>query len=172
MTDQPRSSNALLIAGILLIAINLRPALASVGPLVEDIRGSTGLSSLQLGLLTTLPLIAFGVCSTLTPLLTRRFGIGATLLGAMGLTFESDAPFAVRRAQHTIPLLGSPAELYAAVAQVLAFVISRRSTGARGGEHLTPRQAADLPAVPVAGRRRRSIEPAATNSSGAPPTGR
>ena len=74
-----------LVVGILFIAVNLRPALASVGPLVEDIRRDTGLSNALLGLLTTLPLIAFGVVSTLTPLFTRRFGIGGTLLGAMAL---------------------------------------------------------------------------------------
>jgi len=73
----------LLIAGIIFIAINLRPALASIGPLVEDIRATTGLSNTLLGLLTTLPLLAFGVVSTLTPLFTKRFGIGGTLLGAM-----------------------------------------------------------------------------------------
>ena len=78
-------SKPLLIAGILCIAINLRPTLASVGPLIEDIRKDTGLSNSLLGLLTTLPLIAFGVVSTLTPLFTRRFGIGGTLLGAMAL---------------------------------------------------------------------------------------
>ncbi|MCG2462330.1 MFS transporter [Flavobacteriaceae bacterium F89] len=80
-----KSTKILLIAGILCIAINLRPALASVGPLIEDIRKDTGLSNSLLGLLTTLPLIAFGVVSTLTPLFTRRFGIGGTLLGAMAL---------------------------------------------------------------------------------------
>ncbi|MGB7393934.1 MAG: MFS transporter [Pricia sp.] len=83
--NQDRPQQILLIAGILCIAINLRPALASVGPLVEDIRAATGLSSAMLGLLTTLPLIAFGAVSTLTPLATRRFGIGGTLLGAMAL---------------------------------------------------------------------------------------
>lgn len=83
--SQSRSANLLLISGILLVAVNLRPALASVGPLVEDIRRTTGMSSSQLGLLTTFPLIAFGVVSTLTPLFTRRFGIGGTLLGAMAL---------------------------------------------------------------------------------------
>jgi len=72
-----------LIIGILFIAINLRPALASVGPLIEDIRAATGLSNTMLGVLTTLPLMMFGVVSTLTPLFTRRFGIGGTLLGAM-----------------------------------------------------------------------------------------
>jgi len=71
---QAKAKNILLIVGILLIAINLRPALASVGPLIEDIRLSTGLSNGLLGLLTTLPLIAFSVMSTMTPLFTRRFG--------------------------------------------------------------------------------------------------
>ncbi len=82
---QLKSTKILLIVGILCIAINLRPALASVGPLIEDIRKDTGLSNSLLGLLTTLPLLAFGVVSTFTPLFTRRFGIGGTLLGAMAL---------------------------------------------------------------------------------------
>lgn len=80
---QKKSADILLIIGILFIAINLRPALAGVGPLVEDIRRATGLSNGLLGLLTTLPLIAFGLISSLTPLFTKRFGIGGTLLGAM-----------------------------------------------------------------------------------------
>lgn len=79
------SKNVLLIAGIVLIAINLRPALASVGPLVGTIRASTGLSNTMLGLITTLPLLAFGVLSTLTPLFSRRLGIEGTLALAMGL---------------------------------------------------------------------------------------
>ncbi|MBA2955763.1 flagellar type III secretion system protein FlhB [Nocardioides sp. MAH-18] len=58
-----------------------------------------------------------------------------------------------------------PAELFAAVAQVLAFVISRRTNGHRGGEHGTPRPNAPLPEVPKTPRRRR--EP-----SGAAPAGR
>lgn len=77
--------NILLISGILLIALNLRPALAGVGPLVGAIRDTTGLSNTMLGLLTTLPLLAFGVLSTLTPLFTRRLGIEGTLSLAMAL---------------------------------------------------------------------------------------
>ncbi|WP_306014178.1 MULTISPECIES: CynX/NimT family MFS transporter [unclassified Allomuricauda] len=80
-----KPGNMLLLAGILLIAMNLRPALASVGPLVSDIQASTGLSNGLLGLLTTLPLIAFGIISTLTPLVTRRLGMGWTLFLAMAL---------------------------------------------------------------------------------------
>lgn len=80
-----KSGQVLLIIGILLIAVNLRPALASVGPLIEDIRLATGLSNVMLGLLTTLPLLCFGVVSVLAPLFTKRFGIGGTLLGALVL---------------------------------------------------------------------------------------
>ncbi|MDR8392668.1 MFS transporter [Aliifodinibius sp. S!AR15-10] len=76
---------SLLIAGILLIGLNLRPALAGVGPLIGAIRDSTGLSNTLLGLLTTLPLLAFATLSTLTPLFTKRFGIEETLAGAMVL---------------------------------------------------------------------------------------
>src|SRR5690606_2433418 len=74
---------ALLVAGIILIAINLRPALAGVGPLIGHIRQDTGLSNPALGLLTTLPLLAFGVVSTLTSLVTRRLGIEAALAAAL-----------------------------------------------------------------------------------------
>jgi flagellar biosynthetic protein FlhB len=58
-----------------------------------------------------------------------------------------------------------PGELFAAVATVLAFVISRRSAGSYGGEHRSPRVEADLPDVPAIGRRRRI-------SSAAPISGR
>ncbi|HJQ06729.1 MAG TPA: EscU/YscU/HrcU family type III secretion system export apparatus switch protein [Nocardioides sp.] len=48
-----------------------------------------------------------------------------------------------------------PRELWAAVAQVLAFVLSRRAAGQHGGEHRTPRAAAELPEVLSAARRKR-----------------
>ena len=49
-----------------------------------------------------------------------------------------------------------PSELFAAVASVLAFVISRRSMGQYGGQHRSPRSEADLPDVPAIGRRNRT----------------
>ena len=85
VTPNNRPKQTLLILGILFIAINLRPALASVGPLISTIRENTGLSNSMLGLLTTLPLIAFGLVSTLTPLFTKRFGISITLAAALVL---------------------------------------------------------------------------------------
>jgi len=75
--------NVLLIGGILLVSFNLRPALASVGPLIDAIRETTGLSNSLLGLLTTLPLLAFGVVSAFTPLVTRRMSIEKTIAAAL-----------------------------------------------------------------------------------------
>lgn len=48
-----------------------------------------------------------------------------------------------------------PRELWAAVAQVLAFVFSRRTAGQHGGEHRTPRRSEELPEVLARGRRAR-----------------
>lgn len=82
---QQKKIKPLLLIGILVIALNLRPSLASLGPLVNSIRTSTGLSNLLLGLLTTLPLIAFGVVSMLAPVFTKKFGIGRVLFAALAL---------------------------------------------------------------------------------------
>lgn len=79
-----RIQQALLIAGIVGISLNLRPALTGVGPLIADIRQDTGLSNALLGLLTTLPLLAFGFVSAFTPLVTRRLGLERTLAAALG----------------------------------------------------------------------------------------
>lgn len=75
----------LLFIGVLLIAFNMRAAMAAVGPLAQSIGAAMGLGSSVVGLLTTLPVLAFGAISTLTPILTRRFGAATTMAWAMGL---------------------------------------------------------------------------------------
>ena len=73
------------------------------------------------------------------------------------VTIVRDVPLA--RALYTSTQVGQeiPAELFAAVAQVLAFVINRRGSGQRGGAHRSPRAESELPAVPAVGRRRRTV---------------
>lgn len=73
------TSTALLVAGIILIAANLRAPITAVGPLVGAIRESTGISGSAAGLLTTITLIAFGLVSPIAPRIARRIGIEATL---------------------------------------------------------------------------------------------
>jgi CP family cyanate transporter-like MFS transporter len=89
--EEDRRRLLLIIGGMLLVAINLRTALASVGPLVDPIMQTTGLSATAFGLLTTLPLIAFGVVSPLTPAITRRAGLGGALVLALLLIFLGTA---------------------------------------------------------------------------------
>lgn len=87
----------LVVAGCMLIATNLRPALATVGPLLDDIRAATGMSATVAGLLTSLPLLVFAAVSPLAPRLARRLGIERTLQLAMlvlaaGLALRSAGP--------------------------------------------------------------------------------
>jgi MFS transporter, CP family, cyanate transporter len=81
--EPPRMSPALLAGGVVLVAINLRPAAASIGPLLDRIETGTGLSSGWAGALATLPVLCFGLLAPLAPVLARRFGLRASIAGAM-----------------------------------------------------------------------------------------
>lgn len=87
----------LLLASLMLIALNLRPALSSLAPLLRQIEASTGLSSSAIGLLTTLPVLCLGLFAPLAPRLARRWGsertLGAILaLLACGIVLRSLLP--------------------------------------------------------------------------------
>lgn len=75
----------LLIAGILLIASTLRVTFTGAAPLLDAIRADYGLSTAQTGMLTTLPLLAFGLVSPLAAGVGRRLGIERSLLVALVL---------------------------------------------------------------------------------------
>jgi MFS transporter, CP family, cyanate transporter len=80
-----RSGSGLLVAGIVLIAASLRPAITSVGPLTDEIREGLHLSSAGVGLITTLPLLAFGAVSPFAARIGLRLGIERTLAIALAL---------------------------------------------------------------------------------------
>jgi len=81
------SSQSLLITGILLISINLRTSIASVGPLIPFIREDLGLSNGLAGFLTTLPLLTFATFSLFAPAIGKKMGMGrAVFLGISILT--------------------------------------------------------------------------------------
>ncbi len=67
-----KSSSALFILGIIILAFNLRPAITSVGPIIGFIRADLTLSNWSAGLLTSLPLIAFAIMSPLAPRIANR----------------------------------------------------------------------------------------------------
>lgn len=79
-----RASTALLIT-VSVLAINLRAPMLSVAPLLETIQRDLGLSSVSAGMITTLPVICFGVLSPLAPVIARRVGLDMMLLVAIGV---------------------------------------------------------------------------------------
>lgn len=70
----------LVILAVAALALNLRPALAAIGPLLDMIEAATGLSHTQSSLLTTLPVGVMGLCALcgnhMTRWLGERDGIG------------------------------------------------------------------------------------------------
>lgn len=82
-----KSSQPLLLLGIILVSINLRTSIASVGPLIPFIREDLGISNGLAGFLTTLSLLTFAVFSLFSPAIGKRLGHGkAIFLGIVLLT--------------------------------------------------------------------------------------
>ncbi len=74
---------ALLGAAVILTAVNLRTPVGSVPPVVDEIVDDVGLSAAAAGLLTTLPVLCFGLFAPASPLLARRLGAERVLLVAL-----------------------------------------------------------------------------------------
>ncbi|WLJ42888.1 CynX/NimT family MFS transporter [Edwardsiella piscicida] len=75
--------NILLIIGIMLIASTLRVTFTGAAPLLDVIRTGYDLTTSEVGLLTTLPLLAFGLISPLAAGIARRFSIERSLFAAL-----------------------------------------------------------------------------------------
>jgi CP family cyanate transporter-like MFS transporter len=80
-----RGSGAMLLlaASLVLIAFNLRCAIASIGPVLPDVIRTTGLSPGGASALTTLPSLCFGLFGPIAPAFTRRLGTERTLLAIL-----------------------------------------------------------------------------------------
>lgn len=80
MTSTPalhpfRGSGRVKLLAILLVTLNMRGAITSVGPLLRTIQAQFGLSGTAAGLLTSLPLFAFGFLSPYAAPMARRLGM-------------------------------------------------------------------------------------------------
>ncbi|MGR8011339.1 CynX/NimT family MFS transporter [Streptomyces hypolithicus] len=80
---RPAWVTRLVIVGLVLAALNLRPAITSLGPLLEEVRGGLGMSGSVAGLLTSVPPLCFAVFGLAAPRLARRFGPGVIVCAAM-----------------------------------------------------------------------------------------
>lgn len=86
---EPRASSTrawrtrLLVVGIVLTALNLRPAITSLGALLEEVRAGLGMSGSVAGLLTSVPPLCFALFGVMAPRLARRFGPATVVCAGM-----------------------------------------------------------------------------------------
>jgi MFS transporter, CP family, cyanate transporter len=78
-----RRGLVLIAAAIVLTAVNLRTAVTSVGPVLEEIQRGLGLSSGVVGVVTTLPVLCFAAIGFAGPPLTARFRDAHVLAAAL-----------------------------------------------------------------------------------------
>ncbi|WP_371615224.1 CynX/NimT family MFS transporter [Streptomyces sp. NBC_00454] len=80
---QPAWLGPVLLVGIVLAALNLRPAITSLGALFEETRTGLGMSGTVAGLITSVPALCFAVFGVTAPRLSRRFGPAAVVCAGM-----------------------------------------------------------------------------------------
>jgi CP family cyanate transporter-like MFS transporter len=103
------AASAAVMAGILAVSFNLRIGIVTVGPLVDDIRDSTGMSSGVAGLLGAVPFLCMGIFALVGPWLAARAG-SARLIGyavaslALGTVARAAAPTSALIVLATVPI--------------------------------------------------------------------
>lgn len=92
------SGGVFLMAGIALLALNLRGPFVAVAPVVGLMQADLGFSPVLLGLLTSIPVLCFSLAAPIASLAARKFGaefaVTLTILGVLaGVVVRSiDAP--------------------------------------------------------------------------------
>lgn len=74
----------LALIGIILVAANLRTAVAALSPIVTEVNADIPLGAISLGVLGMLPPVCFAVFGIFTPMITRRHGLELPLVLALG----------------------------------------------------------------------------------------
>lgn len=72
---QKKSALGLMVMAIFFVSLNLRPAISSVGPLLEIIRVDLALTNSQISLLTSIPVFCMGLFAPLAVVFNRKFGM-------------------------------------------------------------------------------------------------
>ena len=75
--------HVLLVAAVVLFALNMRAGVTSIGPVLQEIQDSLHMSDAMAGFLTSLPTLIFALVGLITPMLSRRCGLHVTMLVAM-----------------------------------------------------------------------------------------
>ncbi|MEV4429235.1 MFS transporter [Streptomyces sp. NPDC049602] len=77
----------LVAVGLVLAALNLRPAITSLGALLEEVSADLHMSGSVAGVLTSVPPLCFAVFGITAPRLARRFGPAAVVCAGMAAIF-------------------------------------------------------------------------------------
>ncbi|ORV05543.1 CynX/NimT family MFS transporter [Mycolicibacterium fallax] len=126
------AGGALVVTAVVLAALNMRPVVNSVGPVLGDIRTDLGVSAIWAGVLTMLPVLCFSVAGLTAPLLARRWGLGRTIGAALAVLTVGTAVRAL--GGPTVMLAGTLAACAAiALANVLIPVVIKGSFPTRIG---------------------------------------
>lgn len=76
---------AFLVVAIMLVAANLRPAVTSLGSVLEEVRAAIGAPTAWASLLTALPPVCFGLAGLGVPVITRRLGLTWSVGGSVAV---------------------------------------------------------------------------------------
>jgi CP family cyanate transporter-like MFS transporter len=82
-TSSPNRGLLLIGVAIVLTALNLRTAVTSVGPVLEEIERGLGISSGHAGVITTMPVLCFALIGFAGPALSARYRDSHVLAGAL-----------------------------------------------------------------------------------------
>ncbi|WP_321918321.1 MFS transporter [Burkholderia cepacia] len=74
---------------LVLIGVNLRPGIVSIGPLLPSIGQAFGLSHTEASMLTSIPDVLMGLLALPAPWLARRFGRDRVILAALFVLFAA-----------------------------------------------------------------------------------
>jgi MFS transporter, CP family, cyanate transporter len=133
VTVQTPAPSLLRLAAVLLVALNLRSAIAAVAPVLPRIRADLDLTPAAAGLVTTVPVLCFALLAPGAVALGRRLGLsGAILVGCAGIVVSS-----IVRVLDGVPvLLGATVVVGAAmtVGNVLVPVVVKAEFGGRAGQ--------------------------------------
>jgi CP family cyanate transporter-like MFS transporter len=81
--QQVRRGRIVAVTALLLAAVNLRLAVTSIGPVLDEIQDGLGMNATVAGLLTSLPVVCFATGGLTAPRLARRFGAGRVVTAGM-----------------------------------------------------------------------------------------
>jgi MFS transporter, CP family, cyanate transporter len=88
MDERPgrsRAATLLLVAAIVGVALNQRPAIVAVGSVLRELQDDTGLGDTLAGVLTAVPVLCFGAFAPVAPRLARRIGLESAVALSLAL---------------------------------------------------------------------------------------